>query len=302
MPGMTDALGQAIAGVARNHSVVQSLPVNIAADLATGGLKSPLTSLSQFNNLLDSAVAPDSPFKGITNAIQAATDRFGAAGPGKHVLFNMYRRKDPLYTYCWFCEMPVVNGYKLDWNYVEEFTAPFRSFDVANQYRQGRVLHFAGQHSISNLTLRFYDDTSGTVGAYLENWRSSVMTPNGVYKYPYGVDGYKKDIKLVVLDITRFIQVYTMTYKGCWPSTADPYNMVSNASERIITSQEFSVDNIEMSVHNLQVTGLANMVYSSLKGNFPEDLVASLSGTALSTGGIDGVFSTDQSTNTPNSV
>ena len=207
--------------------------------------------------------------------LSSLTSLSTAFGPMKHVLFNMYARRDPLMSYSWFAEMPKVGNVALDWNYVEEFTAPFRSFDTLPQYREGRMYHFAGQHSISNLSIRFYDDTSGKVGMYLENWRRAVMSNNGTYNY---AQDYKKIISLTILDVSRLITVYQIKYIGCWPSSAEPYNLNSGASDRITPSQEFNVDDIEITIRNMEAQGLLTAIGDKVK-DFPQNLISKLNGT-----------------------
>jgi hypothetical protein len=100
------------------------------------------------------------------------------------------------------------------------------------------------------------------------------MGAEGVYRYP---NDYKKDITIVILDVTRFIQVYKITYKKCWPTNAEPYALASSSSDRLIASQEFAVDDIEMTCRNIDSSGLANTVYKSLS-NFPGQFFENLSG------------------------
>jgi hypothetical protein len=246
------------------------------------GLSGPLGGVTSFNKNI--GLSPSLPITAQSiasglSAIQAnymASGSLGLEGLGNHVLFNALRRQDPLLNYSWFCTMPLINGVSLPWYYVEEFVAPFRSFDVQSRYQQGKLFHYAGQQSLSNVTVKIYDDTTGTAGAYLEAWRNAVCSVDGTYSYPVN---YKKNIVVTVLDITRLIQVYTITYKGCWPTTTDPMNLGSSSSDRIIQGQEFSVDNISITVRNYSAPEMAGVIYSSLD-TFPQGFVDQLSSAA----------------------
>lgn len=178
----------------------------------------------------------------------------------KHTLVASQSRSDPLLNHLWFALPPNVSGVSLPWYYIEEFTAPFRSFDVLTQYRAGKMFHFAGQHSISNLSVRFYDDSTGKVGRYLEAWRRTVLNADGTYNYPGGSNGYKKNFEVVVLDVTKFGQVYQFKFIGCWPTTAEPFNLSSATSERLISAQEFACDEVEITVRNFPPFSLIGII------------------------------------------
>lgn len=267
---------------------------DIAAALSTG-LTGSTGGLSSFNQALGLDITPNMSEKSIENNIKKVQENFSASGPAiganYHVLFGAMRRKDPLMNYSWFCNMPTIDGVNLPWYYVEEFVAPFRSFDVQSRFQQGKMYHYAGQQSLANITLKIYDDSTGKAGAYLEAWRGRVSTYDGVYSYPNGPGGYKKTIDVVVLDVSRFIQVYQLRYEGCWPVTTDPLNLGSGSSDRIIQGQEFSVDNFRMVVRDYNAASLANVIFSSLN-NFPLNLINQLIGVDSVTSVMNGVFAT----------
>jgi len=258
------------------------------------GLSSPLTSFAGLPGGIGQAIAGSSNFKGIQDAIVLAsavvpTSQLPGAGFNYHVLNGMSSRRDPLMNYCWFAEFPTIGRYKMPWNYVEEFTAPLRSLETLDQYRRGKVFHFAGQHSISNISAKFYDDSTGLTQAYLEAWREKVIGLKGTYNYPIN---YKKNVTVTILDITRMITVYIIKYIGCWPSTPEGYNLTSAASDRTIAGQEFSVDDLQFTAQNISAPNLANAIFSSLN-NFPQGLIDQLTGANGSTSSqSNGLFST----------
>lgn len=258
----------------------------------TDGLSNPIGSLSEFGSSLGidfgSISSAGDILGGLTGRFSQGASSFVPGGLGHHVLAGAQGRKDPLLTYCWYCNMPNIKGLSLPWNYVEEFTAPFRSIDVTSRYQQGKMQHYASANSIQNLSLRAYEDGSGKAGSYFEAWRDLVIGMNGVYNYPAS---YKKTIELVVLDVSRTVNVYTFRYKGCFPTTTDPYTLQSSDSSRLVYGQEFSVDDVEINVQNTSMAGLANSIWNSVK-NFPEGLFDELAGIADVSDEIRGVYQT----------
>lgn len=201
----------------------------------------------------------------------------GTAGVGKHVLTNAMGRKDPLLNFCWFAQLPKIGPYKLDWSYIEEFNAPLRSFDNNVQYQRGRDNKYASKQNVSNLSLKCYEDSTGKTQAYLEAWRNLVIGEDGQFNLPVN---YKKDITLVILDVSRAISVYTLVYHGCWPVSADAFQLSSGASERLIASQEFSVDSVDVNVRNVAPLDFGQALVSSFSkgGDFPNNLISSITG------------------------
>lgn len=243
-----------------------SLAVNTVSKSINDGISSPIKSFGDIASGLPDSVTgtlSDSPFGGLLGSVASGL----GSNFSKHTLLGLHSRSDPLLSFMWFCLPPTINGVSLPWYYVEEFTAPFRSFDVTTQYREGKVFHFAGQHSISSLSMRLYDDSTGKAGAWLEAWRRSILSKEGYYNLPGGTRGYKKDITVVMLDVTKFGWVYTFNYKGCWPTTADPITLQSGSSDRIISSQEFSCDEVEVIVKNFPPFSLIGILKEGI-GSF----------------------------------
>jgi hypothetical protein len=203
----------------------------------------------------------------------------GTAGFGKHVLGNALGRKDPLPSYNWFCTLPTIGNLVLPWHYVEEFTAPVRSYDQVTQFKEGKDNKWPSKMNLSNVSLKCYDDSSGRTGAYWEAWRDLIQnTQTGVFNYS---NRYKQNIEVVVLDITRAIQVYTFTYYGCWPTSMDPLSLTSSASDRLTPSIELSVDDVKLTVRTVPPTDMANALLSAVgsgSAGFPGNFMSALNG------------------------
>lgn len=272
---------EAIQNMSRSHEVSGSLPRNLPGNFQVSG-SSPIGSAQDIGRRYESSSGP------IQYIERKDYELSGQIGGNYHVLDSMRSRQDPLMNFSWFCTMPAIDGIRLPWFYVEEFVAPFRSFQVNSRFQQGKIYHYAGQQDLSNINLKIYDDSSGKAGAYLEAWRGAVSTYDGIYNYPVN---YKKTIEVVILDITRTIQVYKLRYEGCWPTTTEAMNLSSGASDRLIQGQEFSVDNIKITVANLSASELSSVIFSS-QDNFPQNLMERLSGIDTVSGPNSGLFST----------
>jgi hypothetical protein len=269
MADVSSALGSAIAAI--NGGLAQ--PVRSATDLlgSLGVNVSKARKVSDMYNTIANRVG--------AGVFGSGRNWPGSTQPGKvnndhHVLNGARSRKDPLMSYSWFCTMPSIRGFQLPWNYVEEFTAPFKTIETQSRYEQGKMMHYPGSRSVSTLSMRLYDDTSGTVGAYLDAWRDTVLGVNGIYAYPAQ---FKQPISVILLDVSRAVTVYQFYYIGCFPTSTDAFSLASDSNDRIVTSQEFSVDDVKVTVVKTSAPELANAIGNS-NVSFPQSLMDKISG------------------------
>lgn len=147
-----------------------------------------------------------------TNALQAAQGR-----------------ADPLMSFCWFAQMPVVTpnqaqnpgvlgavsaglqsaansalssllgnaagtaisgAAQLPWQYVEEATLPFRNFEQRSIFREGRSRHYPDKYSVDNMRCIVYADSANVAMNYLMTWQNAVMKPFTVQQANTGAGGY----------------------------------------------------------------------------------------------------------------
>lgn len=178
---------------------------------------------------------------------------FGSRGSPNSVYAELAGRSDPLLSFNWYCNLPpiAVDGKqaRLDWNYVEEATVPFRNYETRSVFRAGRMRHYAKSYSIDNLRLAFYLDTAGRTMEYLQMWDNAMVrktTKQDMYREggQFGLPtNYKKDIKIHLVDPNRQ-ELVELLYVECWPTNLDALNLNSGASDRLIANVNFSVGDV----------------------------------------------------------
>jgi len=189
-------------------------------------------------------------------------------------------RLDPLLSFNWYCDLPLLDGTELSWEYVEEATLPFIELEQISNYRAGKQYHYPHHYNIGTLSLKLYEDSQGLATQYLDKWRRKIVDPDsGLFYLP---KDYKQTITITVLDVAK-TSVMFLEYTGCWPMRSDAYQMTSGSSERIAPTVEFSVDELRCKFGKFapgQIPSIINNVgvdfpprLSSLLKDFPGNLV-----------------------------
>lgn len=174
-------------------------------------------------------------------------------GSGANSLEGAVSRADPMLSFNWYCELPDVTPIggapvALPWNYVEEATPPFRTFDVREIYSQGRNKHYPGAYSLDNLRLTFYADIANKSLTYLNAWQGAILAPfssrdtttGGGFGRPAG---FKKPIRLYLVDNAR-TDIILLEYTECWPTTIEQLTLDSGSSNRLVYAVNFSVGDV----------------------------------------------------------
>lgn len=138
-------------------------------------------------------------------------------------------RSDPVLSFCWFAQMPVVTpnqaqnpgllgavqaglqsaansaisgilgqaagtaisgAAQLPWYYVEEANLPFRNFEQRSIFREGRSRHYPDKYSVDNLRCAVYADSSNVAINYLMTWQNAVLKPFTVQQASTGAGGF----------------------------------------------------------------------------------------------------------------
>jgi hypothetical protein len=189
-------------------------------------------------------------------------------------------RLDPLLSFNWYCDLPLIDGTELSWEFVEEATLPFIEFEQTSIYRAGKQYHYPHHYNIGTLSLKLYEDSQGIATRYLDAWRRKIVDPDsGLFYLP---KDYKKTITVTILDQAKATAMF-LEYTGCWPMRSDAYQMTSGSAERIAPSVEFSVDEIRCKFGKFapgQIPSIVNNVgvdfpprVSSLLKDFPGNFV-----------------------------
>jgi hypothetical protein len=191
--------------------------------------------------------------------------------PGeRNILAAAQARKDPLLNVFWYCDLPPIDGVFLPWEYVEDATLPYMEVEQSSVYRAGKMYHYAGHYSLGTLSLKLYEDSAGISLRYLDAWSKAIINRNtGLYGNP---KKYKKIINFAVLDVSN-LTAFFLEYSGCFRMRADPLNLGSGPTERIITSAEFSVDDVLIKFGPFEPGAIPSIVLNVGK-DFPQSLTA----------------------------
>lgn len=274
------ALNQALAG--NVAGAISSLnPATLASSALSG-----LGSFSSSLNLSDPGQV-------------AAISGTGGVNPGD-ALNGALARPDPLLSFLWYCQLPVVgapagsqgpaasgvasitnsisnlvssvlgqsslasplggaqvsaSSSQLPWYYVEEASCPFRNFDTASIFRDGRQRHYPNKYNVANLRLGIYADVANTSIQYLQAWNNAILSPFASTNLQTGggwgrAAGYKLPIYVYIIDVTKST-LAIIQYTECWPVSMADYGLNSGSSDRIINHVEFSVGDVFINLMNI---------------------------------------------------
>lgn len=159
---------------------------------------------------------------------------------------KLVSRPDPQLNFKWvvMSSMPDVGGVSLPTEYVESVDIPFGNIQVAEGvFNCGSMTYFPGFHDTSAFGLVLYEDDQATALHYILNWKANVKNyATGAYKLP---KQYKRDLRVRLLD-TKNIGVVDFILEGIWPADTSNYSLQYTSSERLVVSQNFSIDNVQV--------------------------------------------------------
>lgn len=286
-----DLVGQARASIRSTSNEIRNIPAGIASSAinsAKGAVAGAISGgLSDVRGAVTKALHGD--FSGALGQLQSGPQNVlkalglnsgtgpGAAGGLSDVnpLQGALSRADPLMSFQWFCELPTVTPIgktpvSLGWNYVEEATVPFRSFDTRQVWAQGRNRHYASSYNVDQLNLHLYADITGVSWAYLKAWQASILAPfsqaesitrGGGFGRP---SDYQKVVKFYLL-APDMSQVIYLEYTECWPTNLDALHLDSNSSTRLTFNVNLSVGDVFTAVLGVNNNPMGNSLLSSLQ-------------------------------------
>ena len=150
------------------------------------------------------------------------------------------KRPDPQLDWKWWSpNIPL----GLPSNYLESIDLPFNNIDVGETlYAGGRYFNYPGPHKIGNFGATFYEDQKGTALLWVQKWKALIKTKAGAYNLP---SAYKQNWKITLLT-TQNVPVLTAELVGCWPLATSNYSLNYTGNGRLIVSQEFAVDDVNI--------------------------------------------------------
>lgn len=154
------------------------------------------------------------------------------------------RLPDPMMTHRWIIDgdLPFGKEFGVNHSFIESVNVPFNNLTASNAFYGGGYNYFPQFHDISAFTLNVYADGEGRALEWLLYWKSCVKDFNtGLYKLPYGKDGYKRDLPVTLLDAAGRA-ICTITLKDTFPVDLGNLDLNYSSADRLVLSQNFSVD------------------------------------------------------------
>lgn len=265
--GVAQAQGAVSAGLNTGITAVR----NAAFKAITGDFSGALSTLADGpQNVLGAF--------GASFGLNSGGGVLGQNGGQTNTLQGVLNRADPMMSFQWFCELPTItpiNGAPvgLDWNYVEEATPAFRTYDVRQLYAQGRQHKFPGSYSVDNLRLNFYADVNNKALRYLMAWDGAILAPFAASEAARGggfgrpID-YKKPIRLYCVDSAKAL-VLMMEFTDCWPNM-EGLQLDSGSSTRLTFNVNFNVGDVFVTAfginNNMSGASLVSALSSAATG------------------------------------
>lgn len=198
------------------------------------------------------------------------SSKLGALSSGEIAM--LIARPDALMSFNWEVALPSVNAareYNLGSEYVETCSISLPDYGIRQVREFGRMMSYPeASPTINTLQLQFYGDVQNTAMSYLNAWRTLIHPVTGAFGTPNkpktsSVDGYKKDIILYSKDSYNE-KVFSITYKGCWPTAIEGSTYFNSDNDRISFIVTFAVDDVIVSGYNIDT--ITNTIKTTITG------------------------------------
>ena len=131
-------------------------------------------------------------------------------------------------------------------NYIESYSYSYDDITMDPVPFKHGFLKYAGNNITPPFSLDLYEDQFSSTQYALQYWRSLIKRPDGTYSYP---SEYKRDIVVhtYVGDVDDS-PAGIITARGAFPTNSNPIRMSYSESGRVIISQAFECDSIDIIV------------------------------------------------------
>lgn len=157
------------------------------------------------------------------------------------ILLNKFLTKDPQRVYKWRCVFP--SDVAVDPLLIESIAVPVGGNEAKNVHYFGTERKVPEFRTIEPVTLELLETADGQVTEAILNWKNQVQNrQSDVFGLP---SQYKKD---VLIQMTSGFNVTHTEIKliGCWPTSTNPYALTYAESDKLMISQTFAVDEVEV--------------------------------------------------------
>lgn len=151
-------------------------------------------------------------------------------------------RPDPLLNWQWIC-LDGTLPFDHPNEYLESIDLPFNNIRSESVYVGSGYTCYPQAHEVEAFTAVFYEDCYAATTTWLQDWKSKIKNfSTGVYGLP---KDYKKTMTVALLT-TKGEPALQYRLIGIWPTITSSLSLNYNESGRIILSQTFSVDDVEI--------------------------------------------------------
>ncbi len=170
-------------------------------------------------------------------------------------------RPDPLMGYMWCAFIDAGPEDSIDYVWIEEVQTPATTFEPKPIFRNGKIHHYAAAYSADQMSVKLFTESSGKAFAYVHSWINQIKSTDGYFSLPVA---YKRDVTVYIMD-PMYNNVVTYQYKGCWPTSAESYQL-SSQSNLLETTLSLSVDEVLIDLTNVP-GGLSNTGNSAVNNS-----------------------------------
>lgn len=169
------------------------------------------------------------------------TSKYDKLNESAELNYRKTKWRDPMFNIDWEVFAPKV--FFAAQFYIEDINIPFSNIQQAEGvFYQGTMKYFPKMVDVATFSVKLYEDNVGTTLQAIDDWKNLVRNPDGTYNLPAE---YKGDFEISMRDSRRNLTLIVVL-KGCFPLATESVELSSSGTERIIITQEFSVDNVVM--------------------------------------------------------
>jgi hypothetical protein len=152
-------------------------------------------------------------------------------------------RSDPLLAFKWVCSQDTL-PFGLQSSYLESVGLPFQNLNIGDGWYGGSTYsYFPGPHNIEATSISLYEDSKGSALAWVHMWKARIKNFNiGLYGLP---TEYKRDLEVLLLDTNNDVVIQAKLL-GIWPAATDNFTLNYTDNNRLVVTQNFSVDGQEI--------------------------------------------------------
>ena len=141
-------------------------------------------------------------------------------------------------NYKWILTIPAID---FDQKLIESVSFPTSEFSADPFHIGGGEIFLPSFKRIGTVSIEFLEDTRGSMLRMLEDWKSEIVSEDGVFGYPSGATGFKKEALLILLD-GQNNEHTRIRLLNMFPLRLSTIRMSYDSSNKILVIQDFAID------------------------------------------------------------